>query len=65
MNAFANLTEEDRVMCNQKKKDMRKLNHANNEVHVDAIFPPPALTEELSETIIRDWCKATNPSVLE
>ena len=103
-NAFANLTEEDRVKRNQKKKKIRdqakshdkekkkcsacdstpKKKHKCAKSCVDAkdkqyvcdsqtqsatdelsAFPPPALTEELSETIIRNWCKATDPSVLE
>ncbi|KAF8802339.1 hypothetical protein BYT27DRAFT_7112687 [Phlegmacium glaucopus] len=64
-NAFTNLTKEERVKRNQKKKIAHNLNRTNLNVDIDSVFPPPALTKELSETIIRDWCKATNPSVLE
>ena len=29
------------------------------------VFPPPPLTKELGETIIRQWCKESQPSSLE
>ncbi|KAF8811795.1 hypothetical protein BYT27DRAFT_7088694 [Phlegmacium glaucopus] len=65
-NAFANLTKEEKVKRNENNKIRRqKLNCAKDKASVDSVFPPPALTEELSETIIRDWCHATNSSVLE
>ncbi|KAF8226550.1 hypothetical protein L208DRAFT_1301285, partial [Tricholoma matsutake] len=52
--AFSKLTEEQKIECNIKKHKPLK-----------SIFPPLPLTEELSETIVREWCKESNPSTLE
>ncbi|KAF8218417.1 hypothetical protein L208DRAFT_1351669, partial [Tricholoma matsutake] len=53
------------VRCNKKNNARCKLNCAGGEVSDDSIFPPHALSEDLSETIVRDWCKATDSSSLE
>ena len=58
--AFASLTKEEKSM--RKKKDTKTddLKHA-----FKSTFPPPPLSKELSETIIRQWCEKVKPSLLE
>ena len=48
-----------------EKENKPKENHPAKPVQGPPAFPPPPLTKELGETIIRQWCKETEPSVLE
>jgi hypothetical protein len=48
-----------------KKRISKKKNRAAKPVPGPPTFPPSPLTKELGETIIRQWCKETEPSVLE
>ena len=77
---FANLTEEEKKKRNKTKCDKSKHVSSAKEststeeakyvecvepVALSPTFPPPPLTKELSETIIRNWCKETKPSSLK
>ncbi|KAF8235367.1 hypothetical protein L208DRAFT_1257340 [Tricholoma matsutake] len=62
--AFANITEEERVKQNMKKQKGFKGDETKVST-VSPVFPPPPLTKDLSETIIREWCKKSKPSSLE
>jgi hypothetical protein len=62
--AFANLTEEERVKRNMKKRKGFKGDETKVST-VSPVFPPPPLTKDLSETIIREWCEKSKPSSLE
>ncbi|KAF8238043.1 hypothetical protein L208DRAFT_1244225, partial [Tricholoma matsutake] len=65
-------TSQMHLQTSQKSKKFsttkKKISHSLNQVKGTSLptaFPPSPLTEELSETIVRDWCKATHPSQLE
>ncbi|KAF8809210.1 hypothetical protein BYT27DRAFT_7094612, partial [Phlegmacium glaucopus] len=59
--AFAKLTEEEKAERNNKKR----IPKCDIPVSSPSVFPPPPLTKEHSEAIIRNWCKETKPSSLE
>jgi hypothetical protein len=70
--AFANLTEEEREERNKIKRasEQKKIKRTSSAKATLAgpgppAFPPPPLTKELGETIIRHWCKEAEPSLLE
>ncbi|KAF8235862.1 hypothetical protein L208DRAFT_1534640, partial [Tricholoma matsutake] len=66
-NAFVNLTKSDKIAHNVKNTIKHNLKHVNGTTFPlsPTAFPPPALTEDLGETVIKDWCKASQPSQLE
>jgi hypothetical protein len=59
--AFANLSKEKRAELNKSKL----VSSANIPDPAPPTFPPPPLTKELGETIIRRWCEETKPLSLE
>ena len=70
--AFANLTKEEKTERNKLKSisstmafTSTKEKTAPKPVPGPPAFPPPPLTKELEETIIREWCKETKLSSLE
>ena len=69
--AFAKLTKEEKTkrkssqaaMAEQKKRHDSK--NTVKPIPGPPAFPPPPLSKELGETIIRQWCKETEPLSLE
>ncbi|KAF8240889.1 hypothetical protein L208DRAFT_1131710, partial [Tricholoma matsutake] len=64
-NAFSKLTEEWIEHNMRKCKPLKHGKPNASAVIPPAIFPPLPLTEELGETIVREWCKESNPLTLE
>ena len=65
---FANFTKDEKADRNKRKNEKRNKTKACAEsitLPPESTFPPPPLSKELAETIIRSWCKETKPSSLE
>ena len=60
--SFAALTKEEK--SKRKKNGKKKAQEAGTST-AEPAFPPPPLTKELGETIIRQWCEESKPSSLE
>ena len=61
--AFAALTKEEKAEQYKKRYDKKM---CTKKMFIEPnTFPPSPLTDELSETIIRQWCEDAKPSSLE
>lgn len=69
---FARLTEEEKTERNKRNNERRGSKHEKPKAGAEpvagtlpSVFPPPPLTKELGEDVIRKWCRETKPSSLE